>query len=98
MSDIGMRACFPAPRGSEGSGVTDSRLPGKMLAACGGAMQGPWLWGAPLSTPRTKAPWRSFFIFNVFIFPFWGLHRVVCGIFVRRPGIATVPPALQAQS
>ena len=30
MSDIGMRACFPAPRGSEGSGATDSRLPGKM--------------------------------------------------------------------
>lgn len=66
------------------------------LAACGGAMQGPWLWGAPLSTPRTKAPWRSFFFFNVFIFLFFGLHRVVCGISVQRPGIATVPPASQA--
>ena len=30
MSDIGMRTGFPASRGSEGSGVMDSRLPGKM--------------------------------------------------------------------
>lgn len=37
-----------------------------------------------------------FFFFNVFIFLFFGLHRVVCGISVQRPGIATVPPASQA--
>lgn len=63
-------------------------------------MRGPWLWGAPQSTPRTKAPWRSSFLNlkNVFIFPFFWLPHAACGIFVTRPGIAMVPPALEAQS
>ena len=53
--------------------------------------------GEPLCPrPGQKPLGDHFFFFNVFIFLFFGLHRVVCGISVQRPGIATVPPASQA--